>query len=304
MIKTGIAGAQNQTAGELLRILVNHPDVVVQAVESRPNTGLSVTAVHHGLIGETPLFFQPALDPSKLDVVFVCDPEADVTLPMLTHHYPGLRVVDLTWRHSLHPDDDDTVYGLSEIFRKPMVRGSMSAAVPRPLASIALIALYPLAAHSALPGELLLHCEAPADLCTPAVLEQSAAEIEARLSELEQANGCEVRIEATPTGHHRATRVTLSVPCSLPIEEVQRMYESIYDDHNFTFMVGSPTDTREVSGTHKCIVSLRKTTPATLEVDALADCRMRGGAGEAVHAMNLLFGLHEKVGLSLKAAKY
>lgn len=304
MIKIGITGGARRIAGELIRILVNHPDVTIQAIESRANAGLSVSSVHHGLVGELPMVFSPALDPSRLDALFVCDPESDITLPVLAHHYPELKIIDLTWQHSLHPDEEDTIYGLSEIYRKPLVRGALTAVVPQPLASIALIALYPMAAHQLLVSPIEIIVEAPDDLCTPEILEKSTNEVFQRLQELQPEFDFPVTITATPTGHHRATRIRMTLPCTLTTEEVQRLFDSIYDDHNFTFLVSEPADTREVSGTHKCIISLRKPTPGFIEIDALADCRMRGGAGEAVHAFNLLFGLHEKVGLTFKAAKY
>ena len=52
MIKAGIIGGAGYTAGELIRLLINHPDVEIKWVNSSSNAGNRVDAVHQGLIGE------------------------------------------------------------------------------------------------------------------------------------------------------------------------------------------------------------------------------------------------------------
>ncbi|MDE5870864.1 MAG: hypothetical protein K2H22_02810, partial [Muribaculaceae bacterium] len=102
----------------------------------------------------------------------------------------------------------------------------------------------------------------------------------------------------------RGLKVVVDIPCSLDINEVFRIFDDCYDDHNFTFMVGSSMPGYEVEGTQKTLVTLQKLSSDRLTVTVVADCRMRGGAGDAVHIMNLLFGLHERTGLYLKAHKF
>ena len=99
-------------------------------------------------------------------------------------------------------------------------------------------------------------------------------------------------------------RMECDIPCRTELAEILRLYDSHFDDHNFTFHVSYPVGMEEVEGTDRCVISLSKPTPDTLHVEAVADARLRGGAGEAVHLMNLLFGLHERVGLTLKASVY
>ena len=93
------------------------------------------------------------------------------------------------------------------------------------------------------------------------------------------------------------------MPLLADINTIRDLYEKTYSDHNFSFISDSPVSTDEVTGTDKCIISLYE-TDGKLTIDSVSDCRMRGGAGDAVHAMNLIYGLHEKTGLYLKAHKY
>ena len=96
----------------------------------------------------------------------------------------------------------------------------------------------------------------------------------------------------------------IRLECQPDLEQILQMYEEVYDDHNFTSIVTSPVNPIETEGTNKVIISISKPDAATLCLDIVADGRMRGGAGEAVHLLNLLFALHEQTGLKLKASRY
>lgn len=103
---------------------------------------------------------------------------------------------------------------------------------------------------------------------------------------------------------NRGLKVNIEVPCSLEINEIFKIFDHCYDDHNFTFMLASSVPGYEVEGTQKTLVTLQRHTDDKLTITVVADSRMRGGAGDAVHIMNLLFGLHERTGLYLKAHKF
>ncbi len=304
MIKVGIAGAETQSAGELIRLLLGHPDIVLSVIESPTHSGLSVSALHHGLLGEMPMLFSGVLDPSSLDVVFLCNSASILTLQELHSRFKKLRVIDLTDRLGINPEASEAILGISELYRKPLVRGARAASISAPIPAVALIALYPLASHMLLNDKLFLNVEAPADICAPQVLQHAASVIKYRLETLQPSFNHTVEISASPWSHPRAIRLSFTLKCSLALEEIIRIYDNIYDDHNFTFIVSQPARPCDVAGTQKCLIALRKPDHRILEVDIVADCRMRGGAGDAVHVMNLLFGLHEKVGLSLKVSDY
>lgn len=302
MIKAGIAGADTLMAGELIRILVNHPDVELISAFAPGKVGRKVASVHHGLAGECDLEFSPDINPAKLDVIFI-DAHSDVAdrFRFNTDRWPDLKIIDMSHCPSLDFEKLNMAYGLAEINRKQLVRGCKRAVVPRSVSAVALICLYPLARHLLLNGNINISYACPSDIDTDEKSEMVRLEILDVLRNTQNSFNGDVMLrrlheEVTPRG----LRVEIEIPCTLDINEVFRIYNDIYDDHNFTHLLHVTMPGYEVEGTQKCLVSLQKRTPDTLTVSAVADCRMRGGAGDAVHIMNLLFGLHERTGLYLK----
>lgn len=306
MIKVGITGAESEQAGELLRLLIHHPDVEILTAQSSGNAGKPAMLIHHGLIGEERMVLSSGFDATSLDMVFLVKPlysESDWRKLMADR--PGLKIV--LWPESgavAEGFERLPVYGISELNRKQLVRGARSAMLPNPIASMVLVALFPLASHLMIPDTLNLQIEAPEDIITEEMLRNAKEEISEVLKVVQSSFGGDVNITATPTESDRAMRMRVELPGSTTSEELFKIYDSIYDDHNFTYMVPMDVDTKEVEGTQRCIISLSKPEDDTIGVAAVADPRMRGGAGEAVHLMNLLFGLHEKTGLNLKASRF
>lgn len=310
MIKVGISGGETPMAGELLRILMHHPDVEIVAVHSPANAGRPIASVHHGFIGEERLLFTSAFDATSLDMAFLLRPVHSAgDWSKLMADSQTLKVV--LFKESVSLADgflSSPVYGLSEVNRKPLVRGARTAILPSPLASLALIALYPIAAHLMLPSRLQIDATLPAMISQEADTRQTAddaaAEILRQLSVVQTSFASAPEITISPSDHPRVMSMTVEMSGSLEIDELFKLYDSIYDDHNFTFMVPVDVSPKEVAGTNKCIISLSKPSADTIRIRAVADAGMRGGAGEAVHLMNLLFGLYEKTGLQLKTSDY
>lgn len=306
MIRVGIAGADTAMAGELIRILINHPDVELASAFAPGKVGRKVASVHHGLAGECDLEFSPDINPAKLDVIFI-DAHSDVAdrFRMNTDRWPDLRIVDMSHCPSLDFEALEMAYGLPEINRKKLVRGCRRAVVPRSVAAAAIIGLYPLARHLLLKGDVMVYYACPPDIDTEEKADMARQEIRHVLQKTQNSfNGDIFMHHLDEEVSDRGMKVMVDVPCSLDISEIFRIYEDCYSDHNFTFMVGSTMPGHEVEGTQKTLVTLQKLTPDRLTVTVVADCRMRGGAGDAVHIMNLLFGLHERTGLYLKAHKF
>lgn len=306
MIRAGIAGADTAMAGELIRILINHPDVELSAAFAPGKVGRNVASVHHGLAGECDLVFSPDINPGKLDVIFI-DAHSEVAdrFRMNTDRWPDLRIIDMSHCPSLDFEALDMAYGLPEINRKQLVRGCLRAVVSRSVAAAAIIGLYPLARHLLLKGDIHIAYACPSDIDTPEKSEMARQEIRHVLRKTQNSfEGDIVLSRLDQEVSDRGLKVVVELPCKLDINEIFRLYTDIYDDHNFTFVLPNSMPAYEVEGTQKTLVTLQKQCPDTLSVTVIADCRMRGGAGDAVHIMNLLFGLHEKTGLYLKAHKY
>lgn len=312
MIKVGIVGAESPMAGELIRILVNHPDVDLMNVCSPALKGRSIASVHHGLIGEDNLVFTDSVDCEKTDVIFI-DSHSEMAerFRSMTSEsedaqmYPDLKIIDMSHAPTLDFDNLGMVYGLPELNRKKLVRGAKRAVVPRSVAGVSIISLLPLATHLLLKDDIRIMVECPDDIGIPDKLERALEETSYILSKIQQSYSSEIILQRVPSSHStRALKLIIEVNCSVSKNELEKIYRDTFDDHNFTWITNRPTSPDEVEGTDKCVISIADANGEKIVIESVADCRMRGGAGDAIHIMNLMFGLHEKTGLSLKAHKY
>lgn len=302
MIKAGITGADSKAAGELIRILVNHPDVEIMSLSAPDSRGHKVAARHHGLIGELDMEFSDRQDLGKLDVVFICSEkeEAEQFLSLIeAAKYPDLRIIDMSGAAA---GRDGFICGVSELFRKPMVRGAKTVFIPPAEASAALISLYPLAANLLLQGDIEIALSLPENVSAGLASGEIAAEA-IRSVQNSFSGNINFSVSENPE-EARGMKMRTVIPMQLSLPDVLDLYENIYDDHNFTFLTSRSVSSREAAGTHRCILTLSKPEAGKLQIEAVADAHLRGGAGDAVHCMNLLFGLHERTGLSLKTSAF
>ncbi len=144
MIRVGIIGGSGYAAGELVRILLNHPDVELKWVHSRTVAGQRIVDVHQGLHGEIDMSFSNTIDLKNIDVLFCCRPAGKTREFIETHTIPeDLKIIDLARDHRIEDGSHDFVYGLSELNRKPMVRGAKHVANPGCLAMAVELSLIP-----------------------------------------------------------------------------------------------------------------------------------------------------------------
>ena len=304
MIRVGVAGAETLLAGELLRLLVHHPDVDLKNVYSPGMFGRKISNFHRGLTGDTDLKFSDKLELDDLDLLFIASDEdlfgQNIEIP------EGLKVIfiqsDENFTIKSPFDKLEFVPGVSEMYRKRLVRGAVASRILSSPTSVALIALFPLALHLLLNESVRIKVKYPEFLANNISIEAMKKELESILNEVQLSFHYiqEITVERYKT--LRAISVEIEFPCSVSEEEIERIYNEIYDDHNFSFVVNTEPSPTEVSGTHKCLIYVSKPDEKTVKVKAIADSVLRGGAGDAIHAMNLLFGLYEKIGLNLPAS--
>lgn len=305
MIKVGIMGARQEDAGELLRILIHHPETDIISLHAPAFAGRSVAACHHGFIGEEIVSFSDSIDPSALDVLFIAeDSEAADDIVQRAEEWPGLHIIDMSARRIHRLAAGGFEYGLSEINRKPLVRGARLAVVPTPAAALAMIALHPLALNQLIDSDLEISVAAPADMAASLDPGAIATEIATMIAKSQTGYSGKVHVRIIPSDMTRTMRVLTMMKSPLSIEEVDNLFETIYDDHNFVFTSLSQIDNSEVEGTQKCIVCFDKPGAGLLALETVGDSHMRGGAGDATHVMNLFFALDEKVGLTLKPSVF
>lgn len=310
MIRVGITGGESEAAGHLIRILINHPDVELAWVESPSEEGSLLSQRHKGLTGETYMQFCRKGNPEDTDVIFLCNTvDGDSERYVATRRIPdNVKLIDLSpdFRMPEEGSDSPWVYALPELNRKPLVRGATRAAIPGPLATIMLLSLLPMAKNLLLNSDIHVSCVTPTGEDTPgeATVMLDHEEIEETrqaLRSLQQSFDAPIHLVATAGGWNRGISATIYLDTPVSEDDIKDLYDTFYEDHGFTFLSESYPGLDEVAGTNKCVIHVEK-VDGRLAVTAVIDDILKGGAAAAVHVMNLLFGLQERVGLMLTAA--
>ena len=153
-IKVGVIGGAGYTAGELLRILINHSAAEIKFVNSTSNAGKPVSEVHSGLIGETDLVFTSELPLDLIDVLFLCSAHGDSKKFLLGNTIPAnVKIIDLSTDYRAKSPNHDFVYGLPELNRDEIKHASR-VANPGCFATAIQLALFPLASAGLLTDEI------------------------------------------------------------------------------------------------------------------------------------------------------
>lgn len=314
MVRVGITGCDNLRAAELVRILINHPDVELVWVRGTGHAGLRLDHVVPGIIGESELTLNPQGEPEEVDVVFTCGPREQLAATLNRLALPDeTRVIDLSGCHNLdYIENQEWHYGLSEMQRRVLVHEARRATVPGNAATISLIALMPLVRNLKLDKPLEVRVSM-GELAFPDRgktidgfslkdwTDEQEQELEMALRHCQSSFDQPISLKIKHFADRRTTTVEVQLKCDLDEQQLRQLYDQYYDDHNFVFMVDRPINTADVENTNKCLIHLDKDEPAgVLTIHAAMDLLLKGCAGNAVHVMNLMFGLHERVGLALK----
>lgn len=320
MIRAGIIGAAGYTAGELIRILVNHPDVEIAWAQSSSNAGNKVYDVHEGLLGDTELTFCSEVDLEGADVVFLCSGHGRSETFWKEHSAPeGLKVIDLA--QDFRDEHDGYVYGLPE-WQKSKIAGASKLANPGCFATCIQLALLPLAASghcgelsvSAITGSTGAGVKPGAtthfswrnnNVSIYKVLEhQHTIEINRDLRLISPTGGFpEVNFIPMRGDFARGIFATVQTRTDMSADEAVKLYKDFYKDARFTFVSDRAVDLKEVVNTNKCLLHVEKHGD-TLVVSSVIDNLLKGASGQAVQNMNLMFGLAEDAGLKLKASAF
>ena len=315
MIRAGIIGGAGYTAGELVRLLVNHPEAGIAWIHSESQAGKAVAEHHPGLVGDTDLVFTDVVDLEGIDVLFLCSAHGKSRSFWEEHPCPqGLKVIDLA--QDFRDESDGYVYGLPELNRA-RISGAQKVANPGCFATALQLALLPLAKAGLLEGDI--HVQAVTgstgagvkpsatthfswrsnNLSAYKVLtHQHLAEIRRNLGVGENLHFIPVRGDFT-----RGIFAVAQTACSLSLEEVRALYEAFYAEAPFTWVLPGEADLKQVVNTNKCLISL-EVVQGQLVVTSVIDNLLKGASGQAVQNMNLMFALPETAGLRLKASAF
>lgn len=320
MVRVGIIGGAGYTAGELIRILLNHPDAELSFVHSTSNAGNKLWEVHSGLFGETDQAFSDSFDLDAVDVVFLCSGHGKSTAFWAENVRPaGLKVVDLA--QDFRDESCGYVYGLPEINRE-RIEGAELVANPGCFATAIQLAALPLAAAGLLrsdvevtaitgstgagvkPGSTTHFSWRNNNVSVYKAFEhQHLKEICMNVLKLQPDYGGAVDFIPVRGDFARGILASVHVKSDLSQEEAVALYSDFYQDAAFTHVFPGNVDLKQVVNTNKCLLSIEKHGDRLL-VNSVIDNLLKGASGQAVQNMNLMFGLPEDAGLRLKASAF
>ena len=322
MIKVGIIGGAGYTAGELLRILLNHSDVEIRFVQSESNAGNFITDVHEDLLGETVLRFTSELQLNEADVVFLCMGHGKSKEFVENTDLPdSLKIIDLSHDFRLKRTGNNFVYGLPEINREE-IKAAKYVANPGCFATGIQLALLPLAANGLLvdevhvqaitgstgagqkPSETLHFSWRSSNLSAYKIFEhQHEDEILQSLKQLQPGFSKDFNFVPIRGNHTRGIFVSAYTNFKMNISEAKELYEDYYTNHPFVFVTDKNPGLKQVVNTNKAIIYLEK-HGNKLVIISVTDNLIKGASGQAVQNMNLMFGLDERTGLNLKPVAF
>ena len=315
MIRAGIIGGAGYTAGELVRLLVNHPEAYIAWIHSESQAGKPVAEHHPGLVGDTTLVFTDQIDLEGIDVLFLCSAHGKSRAFWEEHPCPeGLKVIDLA--QDFRDESDGYVYGLPEL-GQDRIRRARKVANPGCFATAIQLALLPLAKAGLLEGDV--HVQAVTGSTGAGVKPAPTTHFSWRtdnlsiykvlthqhLKEIRRNLGIGDKLHFIPVrgDFARGIFAVCETACSLSPEEVTALYQDFYADAPFTWVLPGPVDLKQVVNTNKCLLALEM-HEGHLVVTSVIDNLLKGASGQAVQNMNLMFSLPETAGLRLKASAF
>lgn len=322
MIRAGIIGGAGYTAGELIRLLVNHPEAEIVFVNSSSNAGNRITDVHGGLYGECDLVFTDELPLNKIDVLFFCTAHGDTRKFMESHNIPeSLKIIDLSMDYRIASNEHNFLYGLPELNRRAICKASR-VANPGCFATCIELGLLPLAKHLMLNSDISVNAITgstgagvkPSSTSHfswrnnnmsiyKAFDHQHIPEIKQSLTQLQTSFNAEIDFIPYRGDFPRGIFATLVVKTKVDLHEITRIYEEYYERDSFVHIVDKNIDLKQVVNTNKCLIHLEKHGDKLLIISCI-DNLLKGASGQAVHNMNLMLNLEETVGLRLKPAAF
>ena len=321
MVRVGILGAAGYTGGELIRLLINHPQAKIVFANSESNAGNLICDVHEGLMGETDMRFTAEMPFGEVDVVFFCFGHGKSRAFLQEHTIPShVKIIDLAQDFRI-AGEHDYVYGLPETHRQE-ISTCMHLANPGCFATCIQLGLLPALKAGIISGDIhtngitgstgagqkpgaTTHFSWRNDNISiyKTFTHQHLHEINQTIHELQPQYDGQMFFIPQRGCFTRGIFVTSYARCNTPIEEVKAIYEDYYRDAAFTHVVSTSPDMKQVVNTNKALVYVERYADQLLMVSCI-DNLLKGAVGQAVENMNLMFGLPEDTGLRLKASAF
>ena len=322
MIKIGILGAAGYTGGELIRLLLNHPEAEIVFANSESNAGNLVADVHEGLYGDTDLRFTSEMPFDQVDVVFFCFGHGKSEQFLREHTIPAhVKIIDLAQDFRLSAPDNDYVYGLPEINRE-RIAAAQHVANPGCFATCIQLGLLPAAKLGIVKGDIAVNAitgstgagQKPGATTHfswrnnnmsiyKAFCHQHVPEICQSLKQVQGELDAEIDFIPYRGDFARGIFATEVVKTDMPIEQIVEAYKDFYKDAPFTHYVDNAIDMKQVVNTNKALIHCDKFGNKLL-ITSTIDNLLKGAVGQAVQNMNIMFGVEETMGLRLKGSAF
>jgi N-acetyl-gamma-glutamyl-phosphate reductase len=321
MISAGIIGGTGYTAGELIRILLWHPEVEITFIHSGNYAGQAVASVHTDLVGEINLNFVETWE-DQVDVLFLCLPHG-ASAPYLANQQisASTKIIDLSRDFRLKANGNDFIYGLPEL-HKSSIQNHGKIANCGCFATTIQLGLLPLAKAHLLKDDIHIHAitgstgagKSPGSTSHfswrnnnvsvyKAFRHQHLGEIKQSLEFLQPGFDKAINFIPVRGNFTRGIFASMYTKVDQPLNETKRLYEAFYADAPFVFVTEDNPDLKQVINTNKCLIYLEQHDDQLLIISTL-DNLLKGASGQAVQNMNLLFGFPETSGLHLKAVAF
>ncbi|MEY3118516.1 MAG: hypothetical protein RIT30_448 [Bacteroidota bacterium] len=320
-VNIGIVGGAGYTGGELLRVLLRHPNAHIAFVHSTSSAGELVSKVHADLLGDTELKFTNTLD-QNIDVLFLCVGHGDANKFLTANEIKAsIKIIDLSQDFRLAASakigDRNFIYGLPELQREA-IKSANNIANPGCFATAIQLGLLPLAAKGLLKevyttgitgstgaGQGLSNTShfswrANNIQAYKTLQHQHLNEIVQSLAQLQGNQNAEVNFVPWRGDFTRGIFVTSIISSDLSLEALYDLYNAFYEGHAFTHVSKNNIDLKQVVNTNKCLIHIEK-QGNKIAIHSVVDNLLKGAVGQAVQNMNLIFGIEEAAGLQLKA---
>lgn len=321
MIEAGIIGGAGYTAGELIRILIRHPEVNLNFIYSTSQAAKPVSSIHQDLTGETDLIFSGEINP-EADVVFLCLGHGNSVKFLNDNTFPDkTRIVDLSTDYRIAAENHPFIYGLPE-FNREKISAANFIANPGCFATAISLAILPLAANDLLQEDVHINAVTGATGAGTSLSEtthftwrdnnyssykafehQHLGEINQSVKTLQPDFGSTLNFIPNRGNFSRGIHCTAYTHFEGSLEEAKEIYQKAYENAAFTFVTEEEVHLKQVVNTNKCLIRLQKFGNKLL-ITSVLDNLLKGASGQAVQNMNLMFGFPEDQGLQLKASYF
>jgi N-acetyl-gamma-glutamyl-phosphate reductase len=325
MIQVGIIGGAGYTAGELLRLLVNHPETNINFVYSTSNAGNKISSVHQDLLGDLDIAFTDTINPN-VDVLFLCLGHGNSVKFLSANTFSdATKIIDLGNDFRLEKDKNfngkSFVYGLPEL-QRDVIKTASYIANPGCFATTIQLALLPLAKNNLLNSDVHINAVTGATGAGTSLSDtshfpwrdnnfsyykpfthQHLGEINQSVKQLQNDFSSEILFMPNRGNFSRGIFATVYTDFDGTLEDAKNVYKAYYHDAKFTFVSDEVLHLKQVVNTNKCLIHLHKHNNKLL-VTSITDNLLKGASGQAIQNMNLMFGLEETLGLQLKATYF